>query len=257
MSVYVIADLHLSTLDSTNKSMEVFGHRWQNYITRLKTKWTHLVGEGDTVIIPGDISWALSLDEALSDLRFIDSLPGKKILGKGNHDFWWSTMSKHRAFFEKNSIESIDFLFNNAYAVEDFIIAGTRGWYQDEDCSNIPSGTDYCKLVNRECQRLELSLKEAVRLKEDRPDSEIVAFFHFPPYYNGKACDELIDVLKRYGINRAYYGHIHGDYFIPATVTYEGIDFTLVSADYLEFIPKNLSKADKTSEILTKLPEST
>ncbi len=248
MSVYVIADLHLSTLDTTNKSMEVFGHRWQNYIARLKTAWEHLVTEEDTVIIPGDVSWALSLDESMSDMRFIDALPGRKILGKGNHDFWWSTMAKHRAFFEKHAISSIDFLFNNAYAVEDLIIAGTRGWYQDESCSNIPSGTDYVKLVNRECQRLELSLKEAERLHGEHPDSEIVAFFHFPPYYNGKACPELIEVLRAHGIKRVYYGHIHGDYAVPHTVSYEGIDFTLISADYLEFTPKHIPKNTNIAE---------
>ena len=253
MSVYVIADLHLSTLESTNKSMEVFGRRWQNYITRLKNAWSHLVEEDDTVIIPGDVSWALSLEESLSDMRFIDALPGKKILGKGNHDFWWSTMAKHKAFFEKNDIKSISFLFNNAYAVEDIIVAGTRGWYQDEDCTNIPSGTDYEKLIRRECQRLRTSLSEAAKLKESNPDAEIVAFFHFPPYYNGKGCTEFIDALKEYGVRRAYYGHIHGDYTVPHTVNHEGIDFTLISADYLEFVPKNIPKNADIGNILTKL----
>ena len=246
MAVYVIADLHLSTLDSTDKSMEVFCRRWQNYITRLKNNWEHLVDDSDTVIIPGDVSWALSLEESLSDLRFIEALPGKKILGKGNHDFWWSTMSKHRAFFEKNDIKTISFLFNNAYAVENIIVCGTRGWYQDEDCSNIPAGTDYEKLVLREKQRLELSIKEAEELKRDRPDAEIIAFMHFPPYYNGKGCDELISVLKDHKIKRVYYGHIHGDYTMPHTVSAEGIDFSLISADYLEFIPKILHQNTKT-----------
>ena len=246
MAVFVIADLHLSTLDSTDKSMEVFGRRWQNYITRLKNNWEHLVGEDDTVIIPGDVSWALSLEESLSDMKFIDALPGKKILGKGNHDFWWSTMSKHRAFFEKNDIKTISFLFNNAYAVENVIICGTRGWYQDEDCTNIPTGTDYEKLVLREKQRLELSIKEAEELRRDRPNSEIIAFMHFPPYYNGKGCEELISVFKSHEIKRVYYGHIHGDYTIPHTVSAEGIDFTLISADYLEFIPKIVHQNAKT-----------
>ena len=111
MAVYVIADLHLSTLDSTDKSMEVFGRRWQNYISRLKSCWERLVEEDDTVIVPGDVSWALSLEESLSDMRFIDALPGRKILGKGNHDFWWSTMAKHNAFFEQHGINTISFLF--------------------------------------------------------------------------------------------------------------------------------------------------
>ena len=115
MALYAIADLHLSTLESTNKSMEVFGKRWADYINRTEANWRRLVTDDDTVIIPGDISWALSLDEAISDLKFIDSLPGKKILGKGNHDFWWCTMKKHKELFEKENIGSISFLFNNAY----------------------------------------------------------------------------------------------------------------------------------------------
>ena len=111
LAVFTIADLHLSTHESTNKSMEVFGHRWQDYTKRIENNWRRLVTESDTVIIPGDVSWALSLEEALSDLKFIASLPGRKIVGKGNHDFWWCTMKKHREFFEKHKIESIDFLF--------------------------------------------------------------------------------------------------------------------------------------------------
>lgn len=257
MAVYVIADLHLSTLDSTDKSMEVFGRRWQNYISRLKSCWERLVEEDDTVIVPGDVSWALSLEESLSDMRFIDALPGRKILGKGNHDFWWSTMAKHNAFFEKHGINTISFLFNNAYAVENIIVTGTRGWYQDEDCSNIPTGTDYEKLVRRECQRLELSLKAGEMLKAENPDAEMIAFMHFPPYYNGRACEELVEVLKRYGVRRVYYGHIHGDYTMPNTVSYEGIDFSLISADYLEFIPKNIPQNRISSDILTKIPQDT
>jgi len=240
MSVYVIADLHLSTLDSTNKSMEVFGRRWQNYITRLKSNWERLIEPDDTVIIPGDISWALSLEEALSDLKFIDELPGKKIFGKGNHDFWWSTMNKHKIFFEKHQIMTISFLFNNAYLAEGLIIAGTRGWYSDEDASNIPTGTDYDRLIRREQLRLSTSLKEAARLSAENPGTETVVFTHFPPYHNGKACEELIEPLIEHKIKRVYFGHLHGDYTLPPTTYYRGIQFSLVSADYLEFIPKNV-----------------
>ena len=124
MALYAIADLHLSTLASMNKSMEVFGRRWDGYIERLKSNWTRLITDSDTVIIPGDVSWALSLEESESDMRFIDSLPGKKILGKGNHDFWWSTMTKHTAFLKKHGIKTIDFLFNNAHYSDGYIIAG-------------------------------------------------------------------------------------------------------------------------------------
>ena len=211
MSTYAISDLHLSTLDSTNKSMEVFGNRWTNYTERLMANWKHLVTDEDTVIIPGDVSWALSLDEALSDIKFIDSLPGKKILAKGNHDFWWSTMKKHTEFFQKHDITTISFLFNNAHETEDFIIAGTRGWYHDEDATNAPSNVDFDKLVNRETQRLRTSLDAAMLLKKASPQKEIVVFTHFPPYWNGKEAEQTISLLKQYEIKRVYYGHIHGN----------------------------------------------
>ena len=238
MALYAISDLHLCTADLTNKSMEVFGSSWTDYIARIEQNWRHLVTDEDTVIIPGDISWALSLEDALSDLKFIDSLPGRKILGKGNHDFWWATMRKHEQFFEKNEIKTISFLFNNAHFTDDFIIVGTRGWYNDEDASNIPSGTDFLKLTRREAQRLETSIKAALKLKEASPEKEIVAFLHFPPFWNGKASDTIIDVLMRYGIKRVFYGHIHGNYTVSPTFEYEGIKMSIISADYLKFTPK-------------------
>lgn len=243
MAIFTIADLHLSTLDTTNKSMEVFGRRWTDYTSRLEKNWQRLISPLDTVIIPGDISWALSLDEALSDLKFIDSLPGKKILGKGNHDFWWSTLKKHNDFFEKHGISTISFLFNNAHEVEDFIIAGTRGWYHDEDAANAPENADFAKLTNREELRLRASLKQAALLKESSPEKEIIVFMHFPPFWNGKASENIIDVLREYGIKRVYYGHIHGNYTVPPSFDYEGIKMSIISADYLEFIPKFISKS--------------
>lgn len=242
MSLFTIADLHLSTLDSTNKSMEVFGKRWTDYTNRLEKSWRRLVTDEDTVVIPGDISWALSLEEALSDLKFIDALPGKKILGKGNHDFWWCTMSKHRAFFEKHGINTISFLFNNAHQTEHFIIAGTRGWYYDEDAANIPSGTDFEKLTKREEMRLRMSLSEAVKLKQASPEKEIIVFTHFPPVFNGKAAENIVCTLKEFDIKRVYYGHIHGNYTMPQALEYDGIKMSLVSADFLEFVPKFIER---------------
>ena len=238
MSLYTIADLHLSTFDKTNKSMEVFGRAWADYMLRIENNWRHLITDHDTVIIPGDVSWALSLEEAVSDLMFLDSLPGKKILGKGNHDFWWSTMRKHEAFFEKHGISSINFLFNNAHETEDFIIAGTRGWYNDEDATNAPDNADFAKLTNRENLRLRASLEEATKLKEKSPDKEILVFMHFPPFWNGKASDGLIELLKEYKIKRLYFGHIHGNYTVEPHFNYEGIEMHIVSADYLKFLPQ-------------------
>ena len=238
MSLYVIADLHLSTLDSTNKSMEVFGRRWDGYMTRIKNNWERLVTDEDTVVIPGDVSWALSLEEAVSDLKFIDSLPGKKILGKGNHDFWWCTMKKHEELFCKEGISSISFLFNNAHETDEYIIAGTRGWYNDEDAKNAPDNADFEKLVNRESARLRMSLNAAAKLKEASPEKEIVVFMHFPPYWSGKASDGLIEALKEFGVKHVYFGHIHGAYSEPSSFVFEDIEMHMISADYLEFIPK-------------------
>ena len=238
MSLFTISDLHLSTLAATNKSMEVFGRRWQDYTKRIESAWNRLITDSDTVVIPGDISWALSLSEAVSDLKFLDSLPGKKILGKGNHDFWWSTMRKHEELFEKEKITTISFLFNNAHETEEFIIAGTRGWYNDEDATNAPDNADFLKLTNREAGRLTASLNEAKKIKEISPEKEIVAFMHFPPFWNGKASESLVEILHSFDIKRVYYGHIHGNYGVPETFTYDGIEMSIVSADYLEFIPK-------------------
>ncbi len=218
--------------------MEVFGQSWADYMRRIENNWKRLITEGDTVIIPGDISWALSLEEAESDLKFIDSLPGKKILGKGNHDFWWCTMKKHYAFFEKHDIKTISFLFNNAHETEEFIVAGTRGWYNDSDASNAPDNADFEKLVNRESLRLRTSLNEAVKIKKVSPEKEIIVFMHFPPYFGGKASDELVGILHEFNIKRVYYGHIHGNYTIPPKTIYEDIEMYIISADYLKFIPK-------------------
>lgn len=241
MSLYTIADLHLSTFDKTNKSMEVFGKSWADYILRIENNWRRLITDEDTVVIPGDVSWALSLEEAESDLRFIDSLPGKKIIGKGNHDFWWSTMKKHEAFFEKCGISSISFLFNNAHEVDKYIIAGTRGWYNDEDAINAPDNADFEKLTNRENLRLRMSLSEAKKLQEKSPEKEIIAFMHFPPFWNGKSSDGLIDALKEYGVKRVYFGHIHGNYTTPPHFNCDGIEMHIISADYLRFTPKHIN----------------
>jgi predicted phosphohydrolase len=222
--------------------MEVFGKRWDGYISRIEKNWKNLVTDQDTVIIPGDVSWALSLEEAVNDLRFIDSLPGKKILGKGNHDFWWCTMRKHEELFSKHGISSISFLFNCAHETEDFIIAGTRGWYTEKDATNAPDGADFKKLTNRENLRLKMSLEEAAKLRERSPEKEIIAFMHFPPFWNGKASDGLISLLLEYDVKRVYFGHIHGNYTVPPSFIHEGIEMHLISADYLKFIPRIVEK---------------
>ena len=147
-------------------------------------------------------------------------------------------MKKHEALFEKHGITTISFLFNNAHETEEYIIAGTRGWYHDPDAKNAPDNADFHKLVNREAQRLRTSLKEATLLKERSPKKEIVVFMHFPPFWADQASDSLIEILKEYGIRHVYYGHIHGAYTEPPSFTYEGIEMRMISADYIEFIPK-------------------
>ena len=236
--LYVIADLHLSTAEGMNKSMEVFGRRWSGYVERLEKNWRAVIEPEDSVVVPGDISWALTLSEATSDLRFLDSLPGHKYIGKGNHDFWWSTAAKTDRFFAEQGITSISLLNNNAWTVEDFVICGTRGWFQDENIEKIPKNTDYDKLVAREAIRLSLSLEEGRRLADKAPGREMIAFLHFPPIWNGQECRPIVEMLKQYGIRRCYFGHIHGSYNAPASFEHEGITFALISADFLNFVPR-------------------
>ena len=242
MAVFAISDLHLSLNENTNKSMEVFGKRWHNYIEKIEKNWRLIVGENDTVIIPGDISWALTTDEAVKDFAFLNRLPGKKLIGKGNHDFWWQTMRKLKVFTEGNGFDTIEFLYNNAFEVENFIVCGTRGWFYDTACDNIPAGTDFSKIMAREAIRLDMSLKEAKKLLLSSPEKELIVFLHFPIVWGGKVADELLSVLKEHGVTRVYFGHIHGSYDMPTDFIYDGVHFTLISADFLSFIPKIVQK---------------
>ncbi len=249
MSIFTIADLHLSTNDSTNKSMEIFGRRWHNYVDKLKQNWNSLVRPSDTVIIPGDISWAMTLKEATEDFTFLNSLPGTKIIGKGNHDFWWATASKLNAFFAEHEFQSVKCLYNNAFLVEDFVICGSRGWFNDENLDGIPENTDYEKIVHREVMRLRLSLEEGRKYPETL---ERLVFLHFPPVFRNFRCQEIINILKEYGVTRCFYGHIHGCYDQPDSFANDGIIYTLVSADYLNFIPKKIFPDSQNQNIEQK-----
>lgn len=240
MSLYVLSDTHLSISD--NKPMDIFGARWTGYTEKLRTRWNRVVTKDDTVVIAGDISWAMSHTGALEDLRFIENLNGKKIIGRGNHDYWWTSLTKLNTLCRDNGFETIQFLYNNAYAVEDFIICGSRGWYIDDTNKNMPQEADYQKIVAREAIRLEISLDEAVKLRdakfaEDGGMREILVFLHFPPDFRGYVCEEIVAVLKKFGVKRCYYGHIHGVYDIPRSEISGGIRYTLTSADFLDFSP--------------------
>ncbi len=235
MSLFVISDLHLSIGEGINKPMEVFGARWSDYTQKLERNWRAVMTDEDDIVIAGDISWALKLEQALPDLKFIDSLPGTKYIGKGNHDFWWSTATKMNKLFEDNDITTIKLLYNNAYSLRDFIICGTRGWFTDKLHQNVVGEVDYDKIVNREVLRLKLSLDEAVKLKTESDRREILVFLHFPPIWREFICPEIVGLLHEYGIKNCFFGHIHGAYNVPRSFEYEGINMVITSADYLNF----------------------
>ena len=240
MAIFVIGDLHLSTNSQTNKSMEKFGKRWLGYTEKLRKNWESVVTPEDTVVVPGDISWAMKLEEAESDFRFLDSLPGTKLIGKGNHDFWWNTGAKMNGFFEENHFHTIKILNNNAYLVEDQVLCGTRGWFLEEKQQVTVGTVDYDKIINRETIRLKLSLDSAVQLRSERFASTGVAppisvFLHFPPVWMDFICRPFVDILHEYGNPDCYFGHIHGMYNVPKEFVFEGINMRLVSSDALDF----------------------
>ena len=224
MSIFVLGDPHLST--GVEKPMDVFGG-WEHYTEQIVDHWNRLIAKEDTVVLPGDISWGMSLAEALTDFQLLDGLPGKKILLKGNHDYWWDTVTKMERFFVENGIASIRFLHNNWYAVEGAVLCGTRGWVNDmKDEHNR-------KIVLREAERLRLSLRSAGETPGER-----IVFLHYPPIYYGAQCDEIVAVLKEFSVSRCFYGHIHGDMRRFAFEgERDGIRYRLVSADALGFCP--------------------
>jgi predicted phosphohydrolase len=228
MSLFVLSDTHLSL--GVNKPMDVFGYRWNNYKEKLEHGWRTSVGKNDTVVVTGDVSWAMTLNEAKDDLLFLESLPGEKILGRGNHDYWWDTVKKMTAFLDTNNLKTMKFLYNNAHTVGNITVCGSRGWFNDQKAA--PGDSDYKKIVLREASRIDLSLNYA-----KKSGGEPVVFLHFPPVFKNYLCCEIIEVLHKYNIRRCYYGHIHTLYDIPSSFEYEGIVFTITSADYLNFTP--------------------
>ena len=235
MAVWAIADLHLA--HTVNKPMNKFGRRWTGHTEKIESRWRALVENGDTVIVPGDISWGMTLDEARDDLAFIERLPGKKLLSRGNHDYWWASLAKMHALCEAEGFTTLEFMQNSAHPVENLILAGSRGWYIEQRLQNTPMPTDYEKIVARECLRLGMSLDEADKLKTANPDAETVVFLHFPPVFGDFICEPLVEVLKSRGIRDCYFGHIHGVYNVPGNFEYEGIRMHLISADFLDFYP--------------------
>lgn len=229
MSIYVIADLHLSF--GTNKPMHIFGDNWDNHHEKIRKNWIEVVKPEDTVILPGDFSWATYIEDAKLDFQYLNELPGNKILLKGNHDYWWTTLNKMREFLKENNFSNIDFLYNNSYLIEDKIIAGSRGWI-------LQDGEENRKMINRENERLKLSLKSGV--KNFGKEKEIIAFMHYPPIQSknllGNSFLEFYRTMKQYNVRNCYYGHLHGASHKDAIEgNVEGINFHLISADYLGF----------------------
>ncbi len=224
MALYAIGDLHLSF--SADKSMEVFGDGWTNYVERLREGFAAL-GEEDVCVLCGDLSWGMSLEDAAEDFRFIAALPGKKIILKGNHDYWWSTAAKAKRFFAENGIENIEILHNNCYFYGDTALCGTRGWFYEEEQGE---GHDR-KIMLREIGRLETSLRAA-------GEREKLVFLHYPPIFQRYECPEILALFERYGVRRCYYGHIHGKGIGLAFNGRRGeTEYRLVSADAVDFTP--------------------
>lgn len=229
MSIYTIGDLHLSFKE--NKPMSIFGDNWEGHEEKIRKNWIENVKKEDLVILPGDFSWSTYLKDAYKDFEYLNVLPGKKILLKGNHDYWWSTLTSMRKFLEESKFYNIDFVFNNSYEFEDCLIVGTRGWIQSDD--------EYDKkIIKREILRLELSIQDAIKKYKDK--KEIIAFMHFPPISKSNLSkyetNEFVKIMQKYNIKKCFYGHLHSTSIKEAVEgEYYGIDFKLVSADGLDF----------------------
>ncbi len=224
-----MADLHLCK-GNPEKTMSIF-NGWQNYQELIEKNWKELISDSDTIVLPGDISWGMSLKEAAPDFKFIEQLPGQKIVIKGNHDYWWTTKKKMEDFFAAEGCTSIKILHNNHYRYGGYGICGTRGWV------NMPGETQDEKVLRREVQRLETSIRSAL----DEGLKPIV-FLHYPPIFATNFNYDILDVLYRYKIDECYYGHIHGKSAHDLCVknTYDGINFHLIAGDYLQFIPEKI-----------------
>ena len=224
MALYCIGDLHLCL--GAPKPMDVFGGAWVGYMDKLK-EGLSVIGPEDTTVLCGDLSWALGLEASQADFAWINSIPGRKIILKGNHDYWWSTANKFYKFCEANGFSDMWILNNNCYEYDGFALCGTRGWFFEEE----KSGQHDEKVFRRELMRLEASLKAA-------GEKEKLVFLHYPPKYRGYNCEPIIDLLQRYGVRRCFYGHLHSDsHKLAVEGLWDGVEYKLVAADYTGFRP--------------------
>lgn len=224
MALYAIGDLHLCL--GAPKPMDVFGGAWEGYMDKLRDGLSVITPQ-DTTVLLGDLSWALDLQEAKADFSWIDGIPGRKIILKGNHDYWWSTASKFYQFCENNGFSNQFILNNNHYEHNGWAICGTRGWFFEEE----RSGEHDEKVFRRELLRLETSLKSAGELPK-------IVFLHYPPRYKGYTCEPILELLDRYEVRRCFYGHLHGpSHALAMEGLWDGVEYRLVSADRLDFQP--------------------
>jgi len=263
INIYGIADLHLS-IGTANKEMDIFGEKWRNHTLKIEEKWKNIVGEDDTVIIAGDICWATGMENSKLDLEFIHNLPGKqKLILKGNHDYWWNTVTKLDNFVRGCGFHTLRFLHNDAIKVEDKIICGTRGWMLEEN----PENADNHKIFEREKIRLELSLQKAKKLQEDIREAEfnegqgnisaaglanpndglqneIITFMHYPPVTKCSDNIDFLEIMQKFGVKRCYYGHLHAAAHKAAVVgEVNGINLQLISSDYIDFTPFEIARS--------------
>lgn len=230
MNVFAIGDLHLS--NAQPKAMDIFGAHWKNHFGKISEDWSARVGPEDVVLIPGDISWAMKMEDAQPDLDAICALPGKKIMIKGNHDFWWGSMAKVNAMLG----EDAHILQNNCLVVGDCVFCGTRGWTFPQDTGFSESDR---KIYEREKIRLQLSLDAAKK----HPGKEKIVMMHYPPIYQNVRDTEFADILEREGVSEVVFGHLHGDVLRSINLTdfkVGTVNYNLVSADYLDFRLKQI-----------------
>lgn len=224
MALYAIGDLHLCL--GAAKPMDIFGGAWVGYMDKLK-EGIRQITEDDTTVLLGDLSWGLDLEEATADFAWINDIPGKKIILKGNHDYWWSTASKFYKFCEEKGFSDQFILNNNHYEYDGWAICGTRGWFYEEQRGSAHDE----KVFKRELLRLEASLQSAGDLPK-------IVFLHYPPRYKGYECPEILELLHKYDVRQCYYGHLHGaSHGLAIQGLWNGIDYKLVAADYLDFRP--------------------
>ena len=223
MALYALGDTHLSL--AVNKPMDVLGGAWSGYVEKLREGLSLLTGR-DTLVLCGDISWGMSLEQAERDFAFLEACPGRKLILKGNHDYWWNTASKMERFWAERGFHSLHVLHNNCYEYGPYALCGTRGWFYEED-----EGGHNDKVFRRELIRLEASLKAAGERKK-------LCFLHYPPRYHGYLCAEIIALLEQYGVEQCFYGHLHGgSHRLAIEGRSGGVDYHLVAADYLQFRP--------------------